>query len=424
MSQGSNNSKSFHTANGAPSFYSAEEPIGYRNQNLSGFEVNQVHASSAAASSPAVASSAAAVAPTVVDYNTALASNPHMIQNMYLLVKSAGTDIHEAFQSEDITVTGGAAYCMYAEQDRRLPQMPTSDIDMVWWTPGPVDNGVINGIIPIFSRNIIADPNIQTTLIEIIQPLHLSPIQHIAIQVSDPKHYPLAGPIINSNLHISILIDGTYLIKNLCELSIHNGISSQMFNITHKSLGSVNLPPSVKSAQADPIYCDRTANYTEKIYETRVPTIGRYVIQQLFAYKNLRIVAMAETIAKSHIRLYRVLNFCLLGNRQTINFVDLILSISVVAIITHLTNLRGIQDYYVAEIEKDLYDLHTLTGSQYPFLFPITYTKLKNEQQRLHMEHHRREREEQLQRRKGGSNKKRTIKRKKNKSKTKKRSTR
>jgi hypothetical protein len=408
------NTNSFHTANGAPSFYSAEEPIGPRNQNLSEFEVNQVHASSAAASA------AESVELTVVDYNTALASNPRMIQSMYLLVKSAGTDIHEAFQSEDITVTGGAAYCMYAEQDRRLPQMPTSDIDMVWWTPGRVDNGVINGIIPIFSKNIIASAlntqRAQTTLIEIIQPLHLSPIQHIAIQVSDPKHYPRAGPIINSNLHLSILIDGTYLIKNLCELSIHNGISSQRFNINHINLRRINLPPSVKFAQADPIYCDHTENSTEKIDKTRVPTIGRYVIQQLFAYKNLRIQANAETIPKSHIRLYRVLNFCRLGNQELIHFIDIILSRSVIAVITNLTDLIEIQDSYVAEVEKDL---HILMGLQYPILFPITYTKLKNEQQLLNKKH-----EEQHQRRKGGFRKKRTVKRKKNKSKTKKRSTR
>ena len=395
MSQGSNNSKSFYTANGAPSFYSAEEPIGPRNKNLSRFE-NQVHSSSPAVASAAEA--AVSVEPTVVDYNTALASNPRMIQSMYMLVKSAGAHIHEAFQSEDITVTGGSAYCMYAEQYRRLPQMPTSDIDMVWWTPGRVDNGVINGIIPIFSRNIIADPNVQTTLIEIIQPLHLSPIQHIAIQVSDPKHYPLAGPIINSNLHISILIDGTYLIKNLCELSIHNGISSQRFNINHRYLGSNHASSPTKSAQADPIYCDHTANFTAELFNVRVPTIGRYVIQQLFAYKNLRIFADAITIPKSHIRLYRVLNFCLLGDQELISFIDIILSRSVVAIITHLI-IPGIQHAYIDEVQRDLDELR---GLQPIAILPTTRIELL--------------------RRKGGFRKKRTIKRKKNKSKTKKRS--
>jgi hypothetical protein len=392
--------KTFYTANGAPSFHSAEGPI---SQNLSEFE-NQVHTSAAASS--AAASSAAPVAPTVVYYNTALASNHRMIQSMYLLVKSAGTDIHEAFQSEDITVTGGSAYCMYAEQNRRLPQMPTSDIDMVWWTPGRVDNGIINGIIPIFSRNIIADSNAQRALIDIIQPLHLSPIQHISIQVSDPKHYPLAGPIINSNLHISILIDGTYLIENLCELSIHNGISSQRFNINHRNLRGNNVSSSTRSAQADPIYCDHTANSTEKIDETRVPTIGRYVIQQLFAYKNLRIQSDAITIPKSHIRLYRVLHFCLLGNTQLNYLIDIILSRSVIAIITHLI-VPGIQKGYIAEIEQHLDELRGLQ----PFaILPLTRIELQKAR-------------EYLQRRKGGVRKTR-IKKNKRTRKTKKRSTR
>jgi hypothetical protein len=385
------------------SFTTAPEYTGM--QTLS--EENQVHASSPAVASAAEA--AVSVEPTVVDYNTALASNPRMIQSMYLLVKSAGAGIHEAFQSEDITVTGGSAYCMYAEQNRPLlPQMPTSDIDMVWWTPGRVDNGVINGIIPIFSRNIIADPNVQTTLIEIIQPLHLSPIQNIAIQVSDPKHYPRAGPIINSNLHFSILIDGTYLIENICELSIHNGISSQRFNINHRNLRGNNFSSSTRSAQADPIYCDHTSNSTEKIDETRVPTIGRYVIQQLFAYKNLRIQSDAITIPKSHIRLYRVLHFCLVGNTQLNYLIDIILSRSVVAIITNLTDIKKIQTDYIDEVERHLDNLRGLQ----PFaILPLTRIELQKAR-------------EYLRSKKGGSNKKRTVKRKKNKSKTKKRSSR
>ena len=395
-SQSSNASK--HSYN---SFTTAPEYRG--NQTLSGMEASYVNQVQEAASS-ASASAAAPVAPTIVDYNTALASNPRMIQIMYLLVKSAGAGIHEAFQAEDITVTGGSAYCIYAEQKRRLPQMPTSDIDMVWWTIGLKNNDVIKSLVPIFSTNIISDQNAQTTLTEIIQPLHLSPIQHIAIQVSEPKHFPLAGPIINSNLHLSILIDGTHLIKNICEISIHNGISSQRFNINHTNLKKINLPPSVKLATADPIYCDRTENFTEMIYETRVPTIGRYVIQQLFAYKNLRIAAMAETIAKSHIRLYRVLNLCLLGNQQLIYLIDIILSRSVIAIITHLF-VPGIQNAYIAEVQQHLDELRGLQ----PFaILPLTRIEL---QKAL----------EYLQRRKGGFRKKLTIKRKKNKSKTKKR---
>jgi hypothetical protein len=180
-----------------------------------------------------------------------------------------------------------------------------------------------------------------------------------------------------------------------------------MFNINHRNLRGNDASSTTKSAQADPIYCDRTENSTEMIYETRVPTMGRYVIQQLFAYKNLRIFADAITIPKSHIRLYRVLNFCLLGNPELNYLIDIILSRSVHAVIMNL-NLEQIQNSYVAEVERDLMDLYHKMGPQPYAFFPITVQALYMMRQ-------------QLQSRKGGFRKKRTIKRKKNKSKTKKR---
>jgi hypothetical protein len=436
-------SEAASAASPAPSFYSAEGPA---SQNLSGFE-NQVDSSSAASSAapvaassaaPVAASSAAPVVPIIVDsdnYNVKLASNPNMIQSMYIIVKSAGATSHPIFNENDITVTGGAAYRMYAEVNGLLPKMRTSDIDMVWWTRQRQENDVIRSLVPVFCERIVLSSRIveiHNRLIRIIQPIHPVPIQTIDFQVIDAQPYVQAGVIINSNIHISILINGTHLIKNLCEISIHNGISSQRFNIKHRYLGSNYASSNTKFATADPIYCDHTAKYTAELFSVRVPDIERYIIQQLFAYKNLRIQADAISIPKSHIRLYRVLHFCLIKDPKINKFIDEQLAQSVHVILIHLTNLRGIQDHYVAEVEKDLYDLHTLTGSQYPFLFPITYTTLKHEQQRLHMEHHRREheeqlqreREEQLQRRKGGFRKKRTVKRKKNKSKTKKRSSR
>ena len=367
------------------------------------------------------------VEPIVANYNENLASDHDFIKLMYNIVKASGTTDNPVFLSKNITVTGGAAYCIYRTQYLSLQPMLTRDIDMVWWTLNQVEKQTIVDLIDEFRKklNLLCETiEIQTLLKEFVRKFHPESILKVEIKVSEPIHFPQEGPIINSNLHLSILIDGTHLVENICELSIHNGISSQRFNMNHTNLKRINLPPSVKLATADPIYCDHTENSTEMIYETRVPTIGRYVIQQLFAYKNLRIFADAITIPKSHIRLYRVLNFCLLGDQELISFIDIILSRSVIAVITNLTKIKRIQDSYIAEVEKDLNDLHILMELQYPILFPITYTKLKNEQQRLHMEYLRREREEEHQRRKGGFLKKRTIKRKKNKSKTKKRSTR
>lgn len=380
---------------------------------------NQVQeaASSVASSAEASSSSAAPVAPIIVDYNVALASNPNMIKSMYTILKVAGSDIRPEYNENDITVTGGAAYRIYAEQNGLLPKMPTSDIDMVWWTPALVENDVIRSLVPMLCEKIVkvgTIDEVKGNLIRIIQKSHRVPIQTIDFQVIDAQPYIQAGAIINSNISISILINGTHLVENLCEISIHNGISSQRFNMNHRNLRSNHASSPTRSAQADPIYCDRRAKYTIELFKIRVPIIDIYIIQQLFAYKNLRIQATSDSIRKSHIRLYRVLHFCLINDAVINHEIDKGLERSIRAIFIHLQDLGDIKDRYIAEVERDLQSLYGLMVSQPPIFFPITRT-------RLYMMHQERQ---QLQRRKGGFRKKRTIKRKKNKSKTKKRSTR
>jgi hypothetical protein len=405
MSQNSQNSNN--------SFTTAPEYTGY--QNLSGMEPsngNQIQ--EAASSAEASSSSAAPVAPIIVDYNVALASNPNMIKSMYTILKVAGSDIRPEYNENDITVTGGAAYRIYAEQNGLLPKMPTSDIDMVWWTPALVENDVIRSLVPMLCEKIVQVGRIgevKGNLIRIIQKSHRAPIQTIDFQVRDERPYAPAGIIINSNIHISILINGTDLIENICEISIHNGISSQRFNINHRNLRSNHASSNTKSAQADPIYCDRRAKYTIELFKIRVPIIDIYIIQQLFAYKNLRIQATSDSIRKSHIRLYRVLHFCLINDAVINHEIDKGLERSVRAIFINLQDFGNIKDSYIAEVERDLQSLYGLMVSQPPIFFPITRTTLYIMRQ-------------QLQHRKGGFRKKRTIKRKKNKSKTKKRSTR
>ena len=293
-----------------------------------------------------------------VNYNTLLASNPNFIQSIYAIVKAAGTRIHPKYNSDDITVIGGAAYSMFFMQlaGVGLPAMYTSDIDMVWWTDTKVQNDVITNLIPQVRANLSTLStleNVQKKLKYIISPLHRETynesIQTIAIQVSEPTTFAPQGLIINSNIQLSILINQTYSIQNICEIAIHNGVSSQRYTFQHIMIEH-EMP-----AKEDPIYCDHHKEYTIIASKTRVPTVSRYITQQLFAYTNLRIMANAVSIKKSHIRLYRVLHFCLINEPVVTRMIDRKLSESVIAILSNLTNIKQIKNRYIQqEVQPDL----------------------------------------------------------------------
>jgi hypothetical protein len=293
-----------------------------------------------------------------VNYNMLLASNPNFIQSIYAIVKAAGTRIDPKYNSEDITVIGGAAYSMFFMQlaGVGLPAMYTSDIDMVWWTHTKVQNDVITNLVPQVRTNLSTLStleNVQKKLKYIISPLHRETydesIQTITIQVSEPKTYAPQGLIINSNIQLSILINQTYIIQNICEIAIHNGVSSQRYTFQHMKIDN-EMP-----AKDDPIYCDHHKEYTIIASKTRVPTVSRYITQQLFAYTNLRIMANAESIKKSHIRLYRVLHFCLINEPAVTRMIDRKLSESVIAILSNLTDIKQIKNRYIEqEVQPDL----------------------------------------------------------------------
>jgi len=293
-----------------------------------------------------------------VNYNMLLASNPSFIQSIYAIVKAAGTRIDPKYHSDDITVIGGAAYSMFFMQlaGVGLPAMYTNDIDIVWWTHAKVNNDVITNLIPQLRTNLSTLStleNVQKKLKYIISPLHREiydeSIETITIQSSAPKTFAPQGLIINSNIQLSILINQTYIIQNICEIAIHNGVSSQRYTFQHMKIDNEML------AKDDPIYCDHHKEYTIIASKTRVPTVSRYITQQLFAYTNLRIMANAESIKKSHIRLYRVLHFCLINEPAVTRMIDRKLSQSVIAILSNLTDIKQIKNRYIEqEVQPDL----------------------------------------------------------------------
>lgn len=372
-----NSKNSFHTAQGPAS----------GSQNLNGVEL------------PAEL----IIIPNIAD----VASKPNMIQSMYTIVKVAGKGICQEYKENNITVMGGAAYCIYARHDQSLPKMDTNDIDMVWWTQKRVENNVITGFIETFRERIQLTGSIDMVQQNLRKILGLPPTDRIELQVSEADNWAPTGIIINSNIHISIIINGTHIIKNLCEISIHNGISSQMVNMNHTNLRRKNATDPSRSALADPIYCDDREEFTIELYNTRIPTIARYILQQLFAYKNLRIQATGESIPKSHIRLYRVLHFCLTGNSGIITYIDEHLAQCVRSFMRYSSDIKQLKMEYIAEVRRDI---TTLMSFKPPILLSITNTALEHAHDELQ--------------RKGGSRRKRTVKRKKNKSKIKKRSTR
>jgi len=323
---------------------------------------------------------------TLTTYNTELASNPSFIRSMFVIVRASAqtsTTFQEelTYNFEDITVVGGAAYNIFCKQLKKLPPMKTSDIDMVWWTPQKVQNDVINDTVKKF-RDKLLDANrvelIQDKLKHLIGPFHDKPIETIEIYSSEPEIYYVSkpgkhhnskpdsnlqdNPIVNSTIRLSIIINGTHIIKNICEFMIHNGISSQ----GHRLQGNRHIE---MLANTDPIYCDHTEDYTMLLSKIRVPTIERYITQQLFSYTQiLTNKPDIQKLIKANICLERVLNFCQLNNPKLTDFIDEKFSEAVTNVHNRLITIREQALKYITEVQQKILEL----GLEFPITMRTT----------------------------------------------------
>ena len=297
---------------------------------------------------------------TTTIHNTDLASNPSFIRSMFVIVRASAKaspltfEEESAYNFEDITVVGGAAYNVFRIKSKKMPEMKTRDIDMVWWTPKKVNNDVINSVVKKFRATLLHAnrvKQVQDNLKHIIKSLQKEPI-HIEIHVSEPVTHLKGGFIVNSTLRLSIIIDGIH-IKNICEIVIHNGVSSQGYHLQ-------NSQHNIMAATVDPIYCNRNEDYTMLISTIRVPTVDRYIEQQLFAYTRLRSEdPTAESIAKSNICLDRALHLRNLNDPDVTTMIDKLFSEAITTICDTLIKEQpmGIASQYIKEVTEKVLDL-------------------------------------------------------------------
>ena len=208
------------------------------------------------------------------------------------------------YHPDDITIVGGMALALYDDaishikKDRKLGSLEefltknTSDIDMVWW-PRIFDSE------PSRPREIITinSPAIKERVLQFKQSLqsffqNREYVSFIMQLIPDVKSLQISviqkNVIIAGVSHILIYFDVTYqdntsITLEMCDISIHDGGSSQ---ITMGPQGAMLSP-----MENDPIYVSDMFQQINRIkirkIEVHVPILLKLIDQQLLAFSNV-----------------------------------------------------------------------------------------------------------------------------------------
>lgn len=175
------------------------------------------------------------------------------------------------YDPDDITIMGGMAMQLYEEGFASLQGTPleayvpkTSDMDLVWW--------------PRRHPNILllSSPAVQELVTQWIYHLHQILYQADPDVRVERKDYVERGVI---SLLIYFRLQGHYI--RLCEIAIHDGGSSQLFN--EKGEYQVRLQP-MEMDPTYPIMINELEFYGDMVC---VPELEVFVKQQLFAFGNM-----------------------------------------------------------------------------------------------------------------------------------------
>jgi hypothetical protein len=175
------------------------------------------------------------------------------------------------YDPEDITIIGGMALQLYEEGFATLEGTPleayvpkTSDMDLVWW-PRRHPNVLL-----------LSSPAVEDLVVQWIGHLHHSLSQADPdVRVERQDHIE-RGVI---SLLIYFRLQGYYI--RLCEISIHDGGSSQLFN--EKGEYQVRLQPM----EMDPTYPIMINELEFNKDIVCVPDLECFAKQQLFAFGNM-----------------------------------------------------------------------------------------------------------------------------------------
>lgn len=252
------------------------------------------------------------------------------------------------FHYDDITIIGGAVLTLldyklkgYKERHQLLPiesifQKGTSDIDMTWSIP-------VNPNIPSLQPE-----HLSFTGTKMVELLNKSMNQSAFIK----EVKPLINEILKKNCTLRVDVQGrdhsdrygsfsivfTFIVDDhpikIGDLTLHDAFNSQRFNDYHQIIPDPKSIPVI----FDPIYCINPVAsniygvevntilldpFTSVSVPIRIPTLSRYVNQQLFAAGNLILDPAYKPTLKekgyNHIRRVAYLLYLLHSYQSTAN---------------------------------------------------------------------------------------------------------
>ena len=203
----------------------------------------------------------------------------------------------QLYNPVDITVIGGSALTIYdfalqsvktRDQMRRVGEYigrETSDIDMVWW---PRTTELMLSSSPLITH--LCEQMIEQCNLQFQQKMGRAPfgITNIVCRL---------GNVTPGVHHIVFNVTHHGVTQELCDLSIHDGTSSQRYD-------EVDLPvQGVHPMIEDPVYCGSSILVPIRHpVSVRVPELKKYIRQQLFSFVNQLRHTEGSTVIHSVLR--------------------------------------------------------------------------------------------------------------------------
>lgn len=285
-----------------------------------------------------------------------LCSQHGFIMAMYAMVLRAAFKARKIVQkrrlnglyySDDITVIGGAAYRLYSQQFGLAP-METRDIDMVWWASRLVRNEDIIALsqqLAIVLREVCNREDILESLRKVVAHYReQSDVPPIRIEVTEPiiRMFENTGIVKQTSMKLTIII-GKEQLTNLCDMTIHNGMNSQV--------------QTLQAAESDPTYCDQRTHYTGTMGIIRVPLLHRFIDQQLFAHMMLSYahsdLPRAERQSRAEKCMQRVLHFGVISIEYARGVVDTCITMYIYSILSSACD----RDAFIERLESSLQEI-------------------------------------------------------------------
>ena len=197
----------------------------------------------------------------------------------------------------DITVIGGSALTIYdfvLRQVKARHQMQrvgeyigreTGDIDMVWW---PRTSDLMLSTSPMIT--LLCEQMIEQCTLQFQQKIARTPFGITNIECR-------LGNVTPGVHHIVFNVTHNGVTQELCDLSIHDGTSSQRYD-------EVDLPvQGVHPMTEDPVYSTSTILVPIRHpVSVRVPELKTYIRQQLFSFVNQLRHTKGSTVIHSVLR--------------------------------------------------------------------------------------------------------------------------